>query len=488
MPAEKPLWHRLLERPDVTPREPPGPLAPPDQAVAYAQAAFAAELDELARTPPGSRNARLNIATFNLATLVAGGYLPREETVSALFQVGVATGLGDGEVRGTIRSGMEAGEKHPRYIPPPHPRTDIPEVTVIPGLVTGPVSALTVAPVDEAPPSSAVSDLFPIIDWKELWANESTEEWVVEPLIPARRLVALFSPPKIGKSLLMLELAVGISRGTSVLGTKPDRPRRVLYVDFENDPRGDIRTRLQAMGLYPDDLSELYYLSFPRLPYLDTSMGGLQLLAVVAHYQAEVVVIDTISRAVAGEENDNDTWLNFYRHTGLALKAAEVTCIRLDHTGKDPTKGMRGGSAKYGDVDVVWEMQPDANSDTAVRLECVANRLPIAERQLRLERELDPLRHVVSTRRLGDVLRDVELDLVDELDRLEVPGDAGFPTCKAALRDAGVRFKTDRLTAAVKVRRERPGTYVAPQKPLLEEPEDPGTDPVSGVSGVFPND
>ena len=30
--------------------------------------------------------------------------------------------------------------------------------------------------------------------------------------------------------------------------------------------------------------------------------------------------------------------------------------VRLDHTGKDQTKGQRGGSAKYGDVDAVWKL------------------------------------------------------------------------------------------------------------------------------------
>lgn len=61
-----------------------------------------------------------------------------------------------------------------------------------------------------------------------------------------------------------------------------------------------------------------------------------------------MVVIDTISRAVGGEENDNDTWLNFYQYTGLRLKQAKVSVIRLDHTGKDLTEGERGGSAKAG--------------------------------------------------------------------------------------------------------------------------------------------
>jgi hypothetical protein len=153
--------------------------------------------------------------------------------------------------------------------------------------------------------------------------------------------------------------------------------------------------RLKAMGRKPDDLDQLIYLSFPRFPYLDTPMGSLQLLAVVAEYGCDVVVIDTIGRTVGGEENDNDTWLNFYRHTGVALKAAGVTTIRLDHTGKDHSKGMRGGSAKYGDVDLVWSLT--LIGANMLRLECTDHRLPVPEPVLMLERESIPrLQHVVS--------------------------------------------------------------------------------------------
>jgi hypothetical protein len=209
---------------------------------------------------------------------------------------------------------------------------------------------------------------FPRLDWHSLWAEEDAEEWIVEPILPARRLVAIYSPPKIGKSLLSLELAVGIARGSSVLGVRPDRARRVLYVDFENDPRGDIRPRLASMGVGPDDLDNIDYLSFPTLGPLDTAPGAAELLGAVDAYRSEVVIIDTVSRAVRGEENENDTWLAFYRHTGRWLKTRGVALIRLDHTGKDETKGQRGGSAKSGDVDMVWRLSKV--TETVYRLEC----------------------------------------------------------------------------------------------------------------------
>lgn len=400
---------------DLGPR-PVGLGAAPGSAPAYVRAAYRAELDDLAAAPEGQRNDQLNRAAFNLAQLVASGHLPREETLADLYEVAVSIGLTPAETRATLASAFDAGEKHPRTVPDPAALA-VPEVTILdrpdPDLIE---------PEAAAAAAAAIEATYPLVDWMELWADESTEEWIVEPILPARRLVALFSPPKIGKSLLMLELAVAVSRGDEVLGWTPDRPRRVLYVDFENDPRGDVRSRLQAMGRKPEELSDLLYLSFPRLPYLDTAVGGATLLAVVDHYGAEVVVIDTISRAVGGEENDNDTWLSFYRHTGVALKARGVACIRLDHTGKDATKGMRGGSAKYGDVDVVWSLTDLGSS--RLQLDCTANRLPVPEKTLIVHRVADPwLRHTVDPDGRRAAFAEEERRVLALLDALKKPDD-----------------------------------------------------------------
>lgn len=196
---------------------------------------------------------------------------------------------------------------------------------------------------DPASNGHEIRELLRPLDWHALWDAEDDIDWLIHPLMPARSLVALYSPAGIGKSLLMLEIGAGLSCGREILGHRSGKRYRVLYIDFENDPIRDIRDRLQSMGYEPEDLDHLTYLSFPSMAHLDSPQGAAELLAAVEAFGSEVVVIDTISRAVAGEENDNDTWLNFCKYTGLALKQKGVSCIRLDHTGKDLTKGERGG-------------------------------------------------------------------------------------------------------------------------------------------------
>jgi hypothetical protein len=79
----------------------------------------------------------------------------------------------------------------------------------------------------------------------------------------------------------MLEIGAGLSCGREVLGHKPARRYRVLYIDFENDPIRDVRDRLQNMGYGPDDLDYLKFLSFPTLAHLDSPQWANELLAAI---------------------------------------------------------------------------------------------------------------------------------------------------------------------------------------------------------------
>lgn len=469
---------------------------------AYAQAALDGEVANVLAVPIGSgRNHALNISAMKLGQLVGAGQLTEQTVIDAL---GAADGGIDNHpaTRPTIMSGLRAGIAQGRQIPDnekdvnswldtlahrPSPSAADSRTPVSPsasqsytttqtpdGSPDSPPSAslststTTSRPADQwshqsssppspdSPPASSATspsthpdtdtgDLvrqhLPIINWHHLWADDTTEEWIIEPLLPARRLVALYSPPKIGKSLLMLELAVAIARGIPVLGTRIDRARRILYVDYENDPIGDIRSRLRNMHLNPDQLDNLCYLSFPALATLDTPRGADQLMAAVDTYQCEVVVIDTVSRAVAGDENENDTWLDFYRETGLKLKRAGVALIRLDHTGKSEDKGMRGGSAKSGDVDAVWKMRR-STPDTFV-LTCEANRFPIAEADkfITITRVDNPLHHKVEPTGAAGIIRDAAAEWLD----LNTAWDRPYREVYTALNDAGIKISQHKV-------------------------------------------
>lgn len=441
----------------------------------YANAALDREAAAVAGAPAGARNDQLNRSAFSLSQLIAAGHLPPTTVWDTLTAAARAAGLPEHEIEGTLRSGYQGGtakprlsvpdpheESDPTWLPPTTPITDPPPSTAPSPATTGPSTPPTdTPPADDAPPSeppnldTLVRQNLPLIDWHALWADDEEEEWILEPLLPARRLVALYSPPKVGKSLLMLELAVVIAQGGETLGTKVPRPHRVLYVDFENDPKGDVRSRLQAMGHTPDRLDNLCYLSFPTLAGLDSERGAAELLAAVQVYDCEVVVVDTVSRSVTGEENENDTWLNFYRHTGLKMKQHGIAMIRLDHTGKDETKGQRGGSAKVGDVDAVWKLSKVA--EDVFQLDCEANRLPIAEKCIVLTRKpLPHLHHHVQAEGRMAAWEAKIRDVTQALDAASAARDMGRTKARELIRTTGVTASNSVLEEALRRRKNTP--------------------------------
>src|SRR5699024_876118 len=58
---------------------------------------------------------------------------------------------------------------------------------------------------DAEPNHDAVKTMYPVLDWATMWDEKVEEEWIIYPILPARRMVSIYSPPKQGKSLIMLE-------------------------------------------------------------------------------------------------------------------------------------------------------------------------------------------------------------------------------------------------------------------------------------------
>jgi hypothetical protein len=83
---------------------------------AYVHAAFEEEVDAVRRTAQGSRNSRLNSASFSIGTLMHLGVLDDEEVEKKFLAAAAACGLGTEEATSTIKSGLKAGQAKPRNI------------------------------------------------------------------------------------------------------------------------------------------------------------------------------------------------------------------------------------------------------------------------------------------------------------------------------------------------------------------------------------
>ena len=235
-----------------------------------------------------------------------------------------------------------------------------------------------------------------LIDWEALWADETQERWFVKDLLCEGRGHGCPAESGIGKSLLWAEVGAGLSAGKSVLGYAPQEPIKVLYLDHENTPKGDVKPRLQAMGYKPEDLGNFFYLSFPNIESLNTKTGGQSLVELLEFFQPNLVFIDTFSRFVEGDENSSRVAQDFYDYAGRELKRRRIAYLRIDHIGKDASRGARGSSAKVDDLDLIWTLSRTKEENVFV-LKNQKARVPVSQNEYAIERCIEPLRHQIRS-------------------------------------------------------------------------------------------
>ena len=363
---------------------------------------------------------------------------------------------------------------------------------------------------DDKPTSIYDLDLLAqIVNWAEFWASDSDEEqWMAEPVIALGRAHAIYAPGGTGKSLFSLWIAAALATGRQGLDGEPLTRRRVLYLDYEMT-HADVLERLRSMG-YDEtcDLSWLHYAILPTLPPADAPEGGKAIARMAQLVNADLVVLDTFSRAVSGDENDADTVRSFYRWTLLHLKSDGRTFVRIDHAGKDVEKGQRGSSAKNDDVDVVWQM---VKAEGGFKLTAKKARMGWVEPTLALQQFDSPSLHYKA---VGFVAPAGTDRIVADLNDLGVATDATTRVAAQALKDAGRGARMELVRAAQKRRVQTTvsdlfgvgthcGTHTSagPSGPTpdpqpvnadlpgtdpLRDPRDPGS-PSSGSRGPLPS-
>ena len=112
--AAIPGWLQSVAPPEPLPRGDTG-LIRHTSTSAWAERALSGEIARVHHSEPGRRNSNLNRAAFALGQLVAAGHLDADVVHDLLTAAGLAVGLGIREVGATVRSGLDAGGRHPRH-------------------------------------------------------------------------------------------------------------------------------------------------------------------------------------------------------------------------------------------------------------------------------------------------------------------------------------------------------------------------------------
>jgi predicted ATP-dependent serine protease len=163
-----------------------------------------------------------------------------------------------------------------------------------------------------------------------LHAADSVEkEYLVDGLIPAKSLNILLGPSGVGKTPLMLQLAIAIASGQSFLGS-PVKQGRVLYDDFENGVL-DVTHSLQQIVGHLDLSAVPEALKFWNIHVCE---GPLALPALVEDFKPDLVIIDSLSGYNPDIERDTRTAMGAFHTLRMLIRKHGCAFMLIVHPRK----------------------------------------------------------------------------------------------------------------------------------------------------------
>jgi RecA-family ATPase len=158
-------------------------------------------------------------------------------------------------------------------------------------------------------------------------------KWMVPSLIP-EGLSILSGKPKIGKSIISVNLAVAVATGGDALGKIPVEKYGVLYIALEDTPRR-LQKRFRKVlknGEPPDNL-------FVITSFKPIKEGGLDQLDnwLNQHEDVKFVIIDTLARIKGPSKSNGDLYREDYQSIVSIKKIADchrIAILLIHHTRK----------------------------------------------------------------------------------------------------------------------------------------------------------
>jgi RecA/RadA recombinase len=191
------------------------------------------------------------------------------------------------------------------------------------------------------------------------FATDVPLEWLIKSVLPKAELAVIYGESGSGKSFQALDLAAAVSRGAA-WRDHVVRRGRVVYVAAEG--AGGFRQRLRAYARHHEvPLAELPGIVANAPNLLDLEDSKELTIQILAAGGADLVIVDTLARAMAGNENSGEDMSRVIAHCKAIHKATGALVVFVHHSGKDTTKGARGWSGLRAAADA--ELEVTRNGD-----------------------------------------------------------------------------------------------------------------------------
>lgn len=197
--------------------------------------------------------------------------------------------------------------------------------------------------------------IFPLFDLEEL-ENMPPPTWLIHEMIAEEGLSVIYGDPGAGKSFIAIDMALRTSHAMDWHG-KDAKATGVLYIAGEG-VRG-LGKRVKGWKRQHDmEGVDAPFLLVPVAVQLLDEKQRAKLIRTIraaiqrAGFQIGLIVIDTVSRALAGsDENGQETMSAFVAACDEIRNEFNCAVLAVHHSGKDKEKGMRGSTVLLGGCD-----------------------------------------------------------------------------------------------------------------------------------------
>lgn len=211
---------------------------------------------------------------------------------------------------------------------------------------------------------------FPIHPWSEL-QELPKREYMIKGLLDRHALSVVYGQSNSGKTFFVLDVAAHISCGMSWQGRRTIKGQ-VLYIAAEGGL--GVCERLEAFRKHNNlqGYGALYVLPAGISLCGEEHDTDALIEQIKGLGQFELIIVDTLSRAMAGgDENSPKDMSAFVKNCDALKEETGAHVLIIHHSGKDQSKGARGHSALRAAVDTEIEI---TNKSGVVSAEIVKQR------------------------------------------------------------------------------------------------------------------
>ena len=181
--------------------------------------------------------------------------------------------------------------------------------------------------------------------------------WLIKNVLPTTGLAACYGASGVGKSFLIVDMLQHLGAGRPWFGYRV-RACRCVYIALEGE--AGVAGRVRAYRARHGGTSEnVLYMVQPFSLLIDvTALAD----AIESAGGAGLIAIDTLNRAAPGidENAAGDMGLLLSAAKGLQARFGGLVLL-VHHTGKDPSKGLRGHSSLHAAIDSGIEVRREGD-------------------------------------------------------------------------------------------------------------------------------